>query len=808
MQNNFSNHKYWIIAGSAIIGLILMLYPFATYDSLSMKITRPEAIKFAKEFLKEQKINTEGFSEEAFLDNSPIETRYILKKLGGKEFKNYGKNEKWSNLSWMVFIHQNLAKQIEQTSYWVDVSQDGKIFGFKSTIPESESLPSLNKTEATNLISDFLYKKIGNEFNQYKLIESKEEILRSRTDHSFRWEKEESKLNAKIVITGRVNGNTIGSYQHYFEVPQNDREYFEASEAIYGTISVVFVVFLIFLALYLFLKKYHQGEVWVSVGRTLFLIYFFLTLINLADYWPGMGLGTSIGNLSFMNVKIIMVLVNGLVLSFFMALLIFASWAVGESYARSLWPNKLKGVDAFIKGHFFTFDSGVSLMKGFVLGSALALSFMIAGIIINQPNAKIFLSPTGLLESFNSYIPSLAVLLDSATTALLASITITFFIVNISYQRWKKKWISILLSGIITTLAFVIASTPPSLNNFSINILSGFLFGCGIAYIYFLFDLLTVISLHFTALLISKAYLLYPANGTYYEINFIAVILIILVIPFLYVISMIRKEEFVLENYGLPSHIARISEREKYKREMEIAAKVQLSLLPKEEPRIPGYDISGLSLPAIEAGGDYFDFVKLSGNKIGIAIGDVSGKGVGAAIYMTLTKGILQAHAEENVSPSNVLSKVNRLLYKTIEKNSFVSMFYAILDFSTNKLLYSRAGHNPGILCSENSGSTKLLMSKGMALGLEEGTKFTSTLNEETIGLNKGDFVVFYTDGFTEAMNEKQEQYGEQKLIQIIKDNKDKSSRELINLILKDVKKFVDNYPQHDDMTIVVVKRI
>lgn len=808
MHNNFAHHKYWLTAGFVIIGLIIMLYPFATYENLSMKITRDDAIDIAKKYLEEQQLNIEGFNEEAFIDNSPIEVRYILKKLGGKEFKKYGQDEKWSNLSWTVLFHQNLPKQIEQTSYWIDVSQEGKIFGFRSTIPDSTSLPSFDKQTATIFISDYLKKTIGDEFYKYKIIESREENLRNRTDFSFRWEKEEPKLNAKIVITARVNGNQVGSYFHYFEVPQNEREYFEATEAIYGTISVVFVVFLIFLALYLFLKKYHQGEVWISVGRSLFVYYFVLALIGLINYWPGIGLGASVGNLSFMNVKIIIVVINGLILSFFMGLLIFASWAVGESYARSLWPNKLKGIDAFIKGHFFALDFGTSLMKGFVLGSALALSYMVVGIILNQPDAKIFLSPAGLLESFASYIPALAVILDAATTSVLAGIAVTFFIVNISYQRWKKKWISILLSGVVTTLGFVIASTPPSLNNFGVNLLSGFLFGCGIAYIYFLFDLLTVISLHFTALLISKAYALYAAQGTFYEMNFLVVVLILLTIPVVYIISMMKKEEFVLENYGLPSHIARISEREKYKKEMEIAAKVQLSLLPKEEPKIPGYDISGLSLPAIEAGGDYFDFVKLSGNKIGIAIGDVSGKGVGAAIYMTLTKGILQAHAEENVSPSNVLSKVNRLLYKTIEKNSFVSMFYAILDVNKNSLLYSRAGHNPGILCGERSGELKLLMSKGMALGLEEGTKFTSTLTEENIEIKNGDLIVLYTDGFTEAMNERQDQYGEQRLIKIIEGNKDKSARELINIILKDVKKFVDNYPQHDDMTIVVVKRI
>ncbi len=290
--------------------------------------------------------------------------------------------------------------------------------------------------------------------------------------------------------------------------------------------------------------------------------------------------------------------------------------------------------------------------------------------------------------------------------------------------------------------------------------------------------------------------------------NFILLVIAYLIIPLIYVISRIKKEEFVLENYGLPSHVLRISERERLKKEMEIASRVQLSLLPKEEPVIPGYDIASISLPAVEAGGDYYDFVKLSNNKIGIAIGDVSGKGIGAAIYMTLTKGILQAHAEENVSPSNVLVKVNRLLYKTIEKNSFVSMFYAILDKNNNTITYSRAGHNPGILCSQQSGGTRLLLSKGMALGLEEGSLFTSTLNEETIEIKAGDIFVLYTDGCTEAMNEKHDQFGEEKLISLIESNRNLTAKDLVNLVIKDVRKFVDNYPQHDDMTIVVLKRL
>jgi len=214
MQNNFSTHKYWIIAGIVIIALIIMLFPFSAHEGLTMNITRPQAIQIAKEFLAKQNINVEGFSEEAFLDNSPVEIRYILKKLGTEEFKKYHKGKRWSNLSWFVLFHQNLPKQIQQTSVQVHVSNDGKVFGFKKDISDTISLPSLDKIQAAELISNYLTNEIGSEFNQYKLIESKEENFRNRTDHSYRWEKEEPSLNAKIVITAHITGNSIGSYNH------------------------------------------------------------------------------------------------------------------------------------------------------------------------------------------------------------------------------------------------------------------------------------------------------------------------------------------------------------------------------------------------------------------------------------------------------------------------------------------------------------------------------------------------------------------------------------------------------------------
>jgi sigma-B regulation protein RsbU (phosphoserine phosphatase) len=267
-----------------------------------------------------------------------------------------------------------------------------------------------------------------------------------------------------------------------------------------------------------------------------------------------------------------------------------------------------------------------------------------------------------------------------------------------------------------------------------------------------------------------------------------------------------RKDEFQYSYEGLPKHIRRISERERMQKELEIARNVQVGLLPKKSPKIKGFDISGRCLPAKEVGGDYFDFVSLGPQKLGIAIGDVSGKGVPAAIYMTLTKGILQSHADETVSPRLVLNKVNKLLYRNIEKNSFVSMFYAVLDISERTLSFARAGHNPGIMINQKDGSNQELNTDGIALGLEEGTVFNQMLQEQSIDLASGDTLVFYTDGFTEAMNQIPEEFGEERFVELISSNRNLSAQGLIDILVKSVNDFSEDAPQHDDMTVVVIK--
>jgi serine phosphatase RsbU (regulator of sigma subunit) len=326
------------------------------------------------------------------------------------------------------------------------------------------------------------------------------------------------------------------------------------------------------------------------------------------------------------------------------------------------------------------------------------------------------------------------------------------------------------------------------------------------AWLYFKYDLLTLIAATASANLVFHTLPLFSSSASWHKISLIILVILLMIPAIQIIISFIRKDEFQYSYEGLPKHIRRISERERMQKELEIARNVQIGLLPKKNPELKGYDISGTCLPAKEVGGDYFDFVTLAPQKLGIAIGDVSGKGVPAAIYMTLTKGILQSHADDTVSPRLVLNKVNKLLYRNIEKNSFVSMFYAVLDIDEKTLTFARAGHNPGIMINQKDGSNQELNTDGIALGLEEGTVFNQMLQEQTINLASGDTLVFYTDGFTEAMNPVQEEFGEERFVELISLNRNKSAQGLIEVLVKTVEDFSEGAPQHDDMTVVVIK--
>jgi len=261
---------------------------------------------------------------------------------------------------------------------------------------------------------------------------------------------------------------------------------------------------------------------------------------------------------------------------------------------------------------------------------------------------------------------------------------------------------------------------------------------------------------------------------------------------------------FAIENALL---LNELTDKERLKRELEIARLVQKRFLPAEEPRLSGLDLSGICIPATEVGGDYYDFFVFSPDKIGIVVADVSGKGTSAAFYMAEIKGMMTSLAYILDSPKEVITRVNERLYESLDRRIFATMLYGVLDLASKRLTFVRAGHNA--LLVKRAGAEKQIeisVPLGMGLGLTNTGVFTQNIEERTIDLQLGDALLFYTDGISEAMRKGYEEFGEGRMIDILLSSDNKSARGIQSGILDEVARFVADASQHDDMTMVVAK--
>jgi CHASE2 domain-containing sensor protein len=254
-------------------------------------------------------------------------------------------------------------------------------------------------------------------------------------------------------------------------------------------------------------------------------------------------------------------------------------------------------------------------------------------------------------------------------------------------------------------------------------------------------------------------------------------------------------------SFTLRKYVIEWKNRLLFENELGIAKKIQESFLPKTEPEIEGVDISVSMLTARQVGGDLYDFVDLEPGRFGIMIGDVSGKGIPASLFMAMVAGSFKFFSKLKSGPKEVLTNLNSKLVAESSSDLFVTMFYAVFDMKEKDIVYSNGGHLP-LLYVSREGKTKFFdSSAGLPLGLMDGEYST-----EKIKFNEGGLFIFYTDGVTEAMNSKSELYGKERLEKIAKANVNLPSREVLKAIADDVRRFEPKTKQHDDITLIVVK--
>lgn len=251
-----------------------------------------------------------------------------------------------------------------------------------------------------------------------------------------------------------------------------------------------------------------------------------------------------------------------------------------------------------------------------------------------------------------------------------------------------------------------------------------------------------------------------------------------------------------------------LADQERIQQEMHLAKEIQQTLLPAEFPEIKGYEIASHYESAKEVGGDYYDFVEVDRDRLGVVVADVSGKGVPGSLVMTMIRTALRTEARAVGSAAEVLSKVNNFVIGDIRKGMFVTLFYTILDSRKRRVTLASAGHNPLILYRASTKKTYYLNPKGFPVGisLHEKDLFQQSIEDDTIQLTKGDVILCYTDGITEAMNSKRELYGEERLLEVIREYGHLRAKNLVEKLKEELFAFTEGQIQYDDITFVVIK--
>lgn len=249
------------------------------------------------------------------------------------------------------------------------------------------------------------------------------------------------------------------------------------------------------------------------------------------------------------------------------------------------------------------------------------------------------------------------------------------------------------------------------------------------------------------------------------------------------------------------------AEKKQFVKDLQIATEVQRILLPDAPPRLDGFEVAGINVPARYLSGDYFDYIPLDEHRCGVAIADVSGKGVPAALLMAMCRSVLRLLASGGGSPAEVMKQLNAQLFPDIKEDMFISMAYAILDNRDGTVLLTRSGHDAPLVFRAGTGVIETIKPPGMAVGIDSGGAFNRVTVDFSLPLNAGDCLVFYTDGVTEALDAAGGEFGMEAMKRAIQASAPEGADAVVRKVADDVSAFIGDHPQHDDITLIAIKK-
>lgn len=687
---------------------------------------------------------------------------------------------------------------LNKSSFRLKILDSGKIIEFSTELNDSVVKKSLTPEEAKKLaqnfiqnlrdeitfIDDSLQSTNGVNSNTFYYEETETIDKPGRVDYNFTWK---TKTNTKVnyALKAQLIGDQVSNFSIQVILPD---EYKKDETDVYEiAATIIFTLLIIISVLIVGFKRFRAYEVGFkhAIAFGIFVLVSFIIkelLENFGNFEWTMVLGLGLGGIFIAGAAVIL-------------------WAVSETIFREIWNHKFLSLDLIYHRKIIHSSVGKTIINSISFGVGLTALFFVLIYAISYYSNVSFTGDNFTSQShITANLPLLNIFFGVFNSYGILVVSFFMFLTAAIKRYINNDIIFVFVSG-LTWALLIQSNVNPLTAGLPISLVVGIL----LSLILIKYDLLsTLLSFLLFRFFIKATELSFLTENSLKNEWYLLVIICFVLLVF-GIILVFRKDKFTDYDSITPKFVENITERQRLKKELEVARHVQMSFLPKENPALKGIDIASTCIPAFEVGGDYYDFIRLSKNKLGIIIGDVSGKGTQAAFYMTLTKGFLKAIAKHTDSPAEVLTKMNELFYENVERGRFISMIYAVVDLENKLIRIARAGHNP-VIYHDSEGKLNLISPNGLALGLEKGDLFSKVITESVEKLESGKTFIFYTDGFTEAVNRKGDEYGLDRMVEIVKSWNYSTALEIKDKMIADVNKFIGKAQQHDDMTMVILK--
>ncbi|MBM4168460.1 MAG: PP2C family protein-serine/threonine phosphatase [Ignavibacteria bacterium] len=818
----------WCPMIAVSLSLIAVLYPSThVLGSLHLPLDAHRIVERAQQLAAEMDINISDFGHRVRLKTNRVLVRIVQQEHGFVRANETLRDRivgsywevQWSRQKPMRIFSSASEERPEESRQRAErrlygdvllrVDAKGNFFGLRREIGDTVALPSLQPAEAHQLAEQFLsrylpqwfaresggFLAVGSDTAREDSAVGSRMLMRTgekkidlphRADYEFSYSIPDTVAQRDLEFRIGVAGSVVSSVDIQYKMPAK-------ADTVDVASYYSFFEFLLYAALAITLmvvgirrfRAYEMGFknalVLGIVGAAASVVSSYFMLVSQGD-WE-----------ILIPIAFIMLFFGGGTM---------ITWSVAEVVGRETWRDKFVSFDLLLKGYALHSRVGESVLRGMAFGFISLLGWLGIAFLMHQ------LFPTWskvpedtLIRSFETMSPATHIITSNLSEGLLIAGFSYLFVLSFARQKLASIWWVIIVGSIVAGLLNT-GSIQPIYAGIGIETVAGFL----IILAFVRHDVLAGTIAVLTHLTVTDGLSLFVVGAPeFVESGYllVAVMTGVVLWSFVSIVTRDRVHDF---DSITPAFARNITERQRLQQELEIARTVQMSFLPKESPRIKGLDIASRCVPAKEVGGDYFDFVELTPRRICVAVGDVSGKGTQAAFYMTLAKGFLRALSGKTKSARDVLNEINKLFYQNVERGAFVSMVYGIFDLGKKRLSVARAGHTPVLVKRARGNGIEVIQPEGLALGLEEGQKFSRTLEEVEMPLRKGDIFVFYTDGFTEAMNPRKEEFGDGRLVKTLTDSTTTTAQEVLDEVFGAVRKFAGRAKQHDDMTIVVVR--